>query len=157
MNNTDFETTLEVLRADLLKELRKLRGDTSQAEDALHDACISALKRGSRSFSDTTKLRNFLATSAHGDLITKRGRDAKKTNEYHDTLTSIITAPSLERLYNFEIDLERALATFPLRWKGIIREILEERITYEEAAAELNVTKSTVWREVKRVRGKLNE
>src|SRR6266496_3709696 len=127
MNETDFNKALENIGPAIIKELSKLGGDTSQAEDAYHDACISALKRGSRSFATKDKLKSFLAASAHGDLITRRGRAAYKASEYHDTLSNTITSPSPESKYIAQLDINKLFINLSGTHYHVMVELLEER------------------------------
>ena len=155
MTHDDLHEELASMRREIIKGLTRLRGDTALAEDAFHDACISALKRGPRSFESREKLRNFIGASAHGDLITQRGRAARKAFAYHETLSTTAASPSPEPGYIARLDIATALRGVPIHKQAIMVEILEDRISCTDGAAELHMKVSTLAKQMAHLRARL--
>lgn len=141
MQEDVFNNVLTASGDTIIKELHKMRGNTDNAEDAYHEAVISALKRGPRSFESVTKLMAYLAASAHGDLITQRGRDALRWGEEVD-LDKLGHNP--EKLQHQTLDIEKALMPELPAHRGLIQEMLTGRISISEGAEEAGIPYMTM-------------
>jgi DNA-directed RNA polymerase specialized sigma24 family protein len=153
LSPTDFEEGLVNSRYYVLKEIRRITSDPDKAEDAYHDACISAMARGCRNFADDGKLRNYLAACAHGAITSAKRLGAARAEACVGDIPAC--TPSLEQETYVKIDIHRVLTEEPYR--VLLYEMLEGRLNVAEGAREADVPYTTMLDAYWRVKEKLRK
>jgi len=135
------------LRAYAIKRLR----DTAAAEDVVNEACAKALRFWEQ-FAPGTNFKSWMYRILHNEMISMFRRTKKHAalsmNDEEHPIDAAIEARQ-DNLSDRE-SVRRAMKLLPVQFRHVLLRICVEGRSYEEVAAEIDVSvgtiKSRLWR-----------
>ena len=141
---TEFARLLEAQLPRLRRYARALTRDLSRADDLVQDTLVRALDK-QHLYQDGTNLRAWLFTLMHNQHVNNARRNVREDNSLDvDTAAShlvAVTDPTASRQLR---ELDEAIGKLAMEQRQVILLIGLEGMSYEEAAAILDVPIGTV-------------
>lgn len=132
-----FEQVYDRFAAELLRAAQAVAADRSLAEDAVQEAFVGLVKTGTRA-KEIRNLRAYLFTAVV--RAARRNRLARPNTQPLEIDPAMphtdVTSPHAERL-------ARALQLLPQDQREVLTLHLDGGLTFEETAAELNISANT--------------
>ncbi len=156
--------TEKTLPPDVLGQLGALRRyaltltrNRDDAEDLVHDTLVRAIER-QHQFRPGLKLRPWLLSILHNgfvDRLRTRRAEARRNAEITHGETAEL-APSQDHALRLA-EVRRAFLTLPEEQRAALHLVSIEGLSYEEAAASLDIPVGTLVSRVSRARARLRE
>jgi len=141
---TEFARLLEAQLPRLRRYAKALTRDLSRADDLVQDTLVRALAK-QHLYQDGTNLRAWLFTLMHNQHVNNARRNVREDNSLDvDTVAAhlvAVTDPTASRQLR---ELDEAIGKLAMEQRQIILLIGLEGMSYEEAAAILDVPIGTV-------------
>lgn len=141
---TEFARLLEAQLPRLRRYARALTRDPSRADDLVQDTLVRALDK-QHLYQDGTNLRAWLFTLMHNQHVNNARRNVREDNSLDvDTVAAhlvAVTDPTASRQLR---ELDEAIGKLAMEQRQVILLIGLEGMSYEEAAAILDVPIGTV-------------
>jgi RNA polymerase sigma-70 factor (ECF subfamily) len=141
---TEFARLLESQLPRLRRYARALTRDPSRADDLVQDTLVRALDK-QHLYQDGTNLRAWLFTLMHNQHVNNARRNVREDNSLDvDTVAAhlvAVTDPTASRQLR---ELDEAIGKLAMEQRQVILLIGLEGMSYEEAAAILDVPIGTV-------------
>ena len=141
---TEFARLLEAQLPRLRRYARALTRDLSRADDLVQDTLVRALDK-QHLYQDGTNLRAWLFTLMHNQHVNNARRNVREDNSLDvDTMAAhlvAVTDPTASRQLR---ELDEAIGKLAMEQRQVILLIGLEGMSYEEAAAILDVPIGTV-------------
>ena len=141
---TEFARLLEAQLPRLRRYARALTRDPSRADDLIQDTLVRALAK-QHLYQDGTNLRAWLFTLMHNQHVNNARRNVREDNSLDvDTVAAhlvAVTDPTASRQLR---ELDEAIGKLAMEQRQVILLIGLEGMSYEEAAAILDVPIGTV-------------
>ena len=141
---TEFARLLEAQLPRLRRYARALTRDPSRADDLVQDTLVRALDK-QHLYQDGTNLRAWLFTLMHNQHVNNARRNVREDNTLDvDTVAAhlvAVTDPTASRQLR---ELDEAIGKLAMEQRQVILLIGLEGMSYEEAAAILDVPIGTV-------------
>ena len=154
---TEFARLLEAQLPRLRRYARALTRDPSRADDLVQDTLVRALDK-QHLYQDGTNLRAWLFTLMHNQHVNNARRNVREDNSLDvDTVAAhlvAVTDPTASRQLR---ELDEAIGKLAMEQRQVILLIGLEGMSYEEAAAILNVPIGTVRSRLSRGREALRQ
>jgi RNA polymerase sigma-70 factor, ECF subfamily len=141
---TEFARLLEAQLPRLRRYARALTRDPSRADDLVQDTLVRALDK-QHLYQDGTNLRAWLFTLMHNQHVNNARRNVREDNSLDvDTVAAhlvAVTDPTASRQLR---ELDEAIGKLTMEQRQVILLIGLEGMSYEEAAAILDLPIGTV-------------
>jgi len=139
----------------LRRYARSLTRDENQAEDLVQDALVRAYERRS-SFRSDGNLRGWLLSILHNTFIDGRRREAVETRRSQRLAEDAVSVAPAEQEGRVRLQqIMRAFGNLPEEQRAVLHLISIEGLSYQEAAATLDIPIGTLMSRLGRARAAL--
>ncbi|MDX3924384.1 MAG: sigma-70 family RNA polymerase sigma factor [Shinella sp.] len=141
--------------AALRRYARSLARDPDDAEDLVHDALVKAYERKA-TFRTGANIRNWLLSILHNTHI-DRLRRQRSTDRRHDEASQVAeTSAPADQDHSLRLkQVQAAFFALPEEQREALHLVAIEELSYQEAAAVLNIPVGTLMSRISRARAKL--